>query len=101
MALDKISVKKGIEILKKIMPGANVISYENYDIFNQKEYDRVGSILCIDRKADGGYEKVIINILNFTEEQRELWEGLKNKVRYSSICRDLEDVEEVTRIGWF
>lgn len=78
MALNKDSVKLGISILKKINKGANVVKYENYD--RKTSYVDTDKIFCVDKKYDNGYENVITNIENMTDEQMELWEELKGKV---------------------
>ena len=82
MALDKDSVKLGISILKKINKGANVVKYENYDL--KTSYVDTDKIFCVDEKYDNGYENVITNIENMTDEQMELCEELKGKVPNSS-----------------
>ena len=111
MALDKDSVKLGISILKKINKGANVVKYENYD--RKTSYVDTDKIFCVDEKYDNGYENVITNIENMTDEQMELWEELKGKVPNSSFMDKLEEKHypykqwmnekdrNITRIGWF
>ena len=112
MALDKDSVKLGISILKKINKGANVVKYENYD--RKTSYVDTDKIFCIDEMYDNGYENVITNIENMTDEQMELWEELKGKVPNSSFMDKLEEKHypsskqwmnekdrNITRIGWF
>ena len=67
-----------------------------------------------DEKYDNGYENVITNIENMTDEQMELWEELKGKVPNSSFMDKLEEKHypsykqwmnekdrNITRIGWF
>lgn len=112
MALDKDSVALGIRILKKINKGASVVKYENYD--RKISYVDTDKIFCVDEKYDNGYENIITNIENMTDEQVELWEELKDEVPNSSFMNKLEEKDypsykqwmnekdrNITRIGWF
>lgn len=112
MALDKDSVKLGINILKRINKGANVLKYEMYD--RSASYIDTDKIFCIDEKYDNGYENVITNIENMTDEQIKLWEQYKDEVPNSSYMDKLEEKnypsysewlkhkdKNITRIGWF
>lgn len=112
MALNKSSVALGIRILKKINKGASVVKYENYD--RKISYVDTDKIFCVDEKYDNGYENIITNIENMTDEQVELWEELKDEVPNSSFMDKLEEKDypsykqwmnekdrNITRIGWF
>lgn len=112
MALDKDSVKLGINILKRINKGANVIKYEMYD--RSASYVDTDKIYCVDEKYDNGYEYIFTNIENMTNEQRSLWKQLKSEVPNSSFMDRLKEKDypsfsqwekekgkNITSIGWF
>lgn len=112
MALDKESVKLGISILKRINKGAYNVKYEISD--RSVSYVDTDKIFCIGEKYDYGYENVFTNIENMTEEQRKLWEHLKNEVPNSSFISKLKEKDyrsssqwqkekdkDITCIGWF
>lgn len=98
MALSKDSVALSIQILKRINQGAKVVRYEVNDRTNS--YTDTGKIFCVDEKADKGYENILTNIENMTEEQLKLWEQLKNKIPNSSFSKHLKE-KNITCIGWF
>lgn len=112
MALDKDSVKLGISILKRINKGASVVRYETYD--RENSYVDTDKIFCVGEKYDYGYDNVFTNVDNLTDEQRKLWNELKEEVPNSSFIDKLEEKDyptsslwmkekdkNITRIGWF
>lgn len=100
MALSKNSVDIAINILKaiNISPLVNVQKCKVYD--RNDNYASVNQIYCIDEKADLGFENVIINIENISEEQLNTWNELKGSVPNSSMT-DLLEGTNITRIGWY
>lgn len=99
MALSKDSVKKAIGILKEVYPDYQAVGkFEN--ISTWKEFPVIpGIIICLDKKIDGGFENVYIDIEYIRESTLEAFRELKGKVHNSPIER--ENGENITRIGWF
>ncbi|MCE9060030.1 hypothetical protein [Parabacteroides distasonis] len=98
MALDKDSVNLGISILKRINKGASVVKCENRN--RLASYVDPDKIFCIGDKSDRGCENVFTNIENISDEQKELWEQLRNEVPNTSFVNKLGD-KDITCIGWF
>ena len=95
MALSKKSAAKAFEILTDINGG-----FGGYEV-DYHNPDRLGIILADDLKADGGFERIVLNVRNITPEQAELFEKRKREVPNSFIFRTLKDQPNVTCIGWF
>lgn len=98
MALSSTSVKKAIEILKKINPASIVKKYEIYD--PEEDYSSVKHIHCVDEKGDGGFENVFTNIKDISTKQLKLWNEVKNEIPNTSVERILEGTN-ITHICWF
>lgn len=110
MALDKESVKTGIQILKEIN-GGRTLKLEYYE----KDEDDIFStdyIYCVGEKYDGGYETVFTNVEDITPSQLKRWNELKSKVPNTSITDKVKEEDypyfwkkqkktNLTCIGWF
>lgn len=99
MALSKSTVKKAIEILKEVYPDYQSVAKFS-DITLYDEFPIIpGVIVCLDEKADEGFENVYVDIKHIQECVLESFRELKGKIHNSSIER--ESGENMTRIGWF
>ena len=95
MALPKENVYKAKEILAAVAGFKKPITGN----FNKDDPYETGKILLYDRKYDGGWENVILNVHNITPAQLELFNKRKSEVRgNTSFVSKYPD--GITRIGW-
>lgn len=94
MALSKSSVGTAVKILKKIAETKLGIL-----TVNEERQTLTGRVLGRDKKSDGGWESVFLNIKHITIEQRQSFESQKNEIGNSSFTKSMGD--GITRIGWF
>ncbi|MFI5141931.1 MAG: hypothetical protein ACHQII_06205 [Bacteroidia bacterium] len=96
MALCKQAVEKAWYVLNTINPKANnsfICPHDKHDEF------KTDTIIGIDKKSDGGWENVFMNVKDITAEQLEIFEARKKEVPNSSFIKDEGD--GITCIGWF
>ncbi|MGZ3867364.1 MAG: hypothetical protein ACXVC2_12680 [Bacteroidia bacterium] len=102
MGLSKTSVELAWYILNEINPKANnsFIQDTQGDEAAQKREDK---ILGFDKKSDGGYENVFMNVRNISEQQLEIWERRKGEIGNSpfSDTKSISGDPNVRTLGWF
>jgi len=96
MALSESSVLKAWRILNEINPAANNSFISHYD---EDEPLRLDAIIGYDRKSDGGWENVFINVRNISQEQLETFKSRAREIPNSFFIDDKGN--GITRIGWF
>ncbi|SEC66251.1 hypothetical protein SAMN04489761_3433 [Tenacibaculum sp. MAR_2009_124] len=96
MGLSKSSVIKAKKILSEIIETDCIkeLPYGKWDCKDTK------IILCYDKKSDGGYENVFINIKDISEDQKEYFNTRKNEIGNSSFLKE-PDENNLTALGWF
>lgn len=97
MALSKSSVEKAWQILKAVNPDAHYSFIQQWDSEDHEWETDV--ILGVDRKIDGGWENVFMNIKNITPDQLALFNARKGEIHNSSFVK--EESDGITCIGWF
>lgn len=99
MAIAKNNVKLACNILLKVFPNClGVITLQKKSYYIEIEFPK-NFIICWDKKADGGFENIYIEVGQVSEEQNELFESLKKKVPNSAVVRKLDN--GLIHIGWF
>jgi len=96
MALSKENVQKGWRILNEVNPMANNSFISEFD---PEDPFRENLIIGEDKKSDGGWECIFLNIINITPDQISIFERRKNEVHNSSFFNYKGN--GITRIGWF
>lgn len=97
MALNAKMVQKAWEILHAVNPDADRSSIQEYqEGFPMRE----DAIIGIDRKSDGGWENIFMNVKHITSHQLTLFNERKGEIYNTSFIRDFIS-EGITRIGWF
>ncbi|QKX07775.1 hypothetical protein HN014_22510 (plasmid) [Aquimarina sp. TRL1] len=96
MGLSKRSVAKAKEILSEIIE-TDCIKELPYGKWECKDTE---IILCYDRKSDGGYENVFVNVKNISEDQKNHFNTRKKEIGNSSFLKD-PDENNITTLGWF
>ena len=94
MALSKHSVNTAISILKKIARTKQGIL-----TFNDSRENLEGRPLGKDKKSDGGYESVFLNIYNISQDELAYFNERKGEISNTSFVRSIGD--NYTRIGWY
>lgn len=98
MALHRLDVAQAKEILWNLFPDAD---RRFTDAQWGDEPLETGTVYGYDRKVDGGYENVFINVPDLTAEQKQAFEQQAKRIPNSSFCREIKEHPELTRIGWF
>lgn len=97
MALNQDNCIKAFHILKDIFGDYSNLWIEEYDENNPLQMD---AIIGLDRKADGGWENVFVNVRDITQEQLALFHKRKSEVVNSYFIAKQSN-SDVTRIGFF
>jgi hypothetical protein len=95
MALSKSSCKKAFEIFAALTTINNktpLLRTEDNQYHEQK-------VIGIDKKQDGGWECLFINIKDVTPEQLQVWEQRKGEVHNSSSNREVQP--GITRLYFY
>lgn len=86
MALSFNSVKKATLLFSDIV---TLTSFDTVARTEENQYDE-NKILGIDKKDDGGWESVFINIKKFSAEQLETWNLRKREVPNSASINEVQ-----------
>jgi hypothetical protein len=96
MALSQTSVRKAVNIFEEIAGPLKSAFIEQGQTDNRYDQQKlIGS----DKKEDGGWESIFINIKDISNEQLELWDSRKTQINNSSFCNEVQP--GITRIGFY
>lgn len=99
MAIAKKNVKLACDILLKVFPDAlGIITLQKRSYCSNIEFPK-NFIICWDKKLDGGFENIYIEVAQVSIEQKELFESFKKKVPNTAVFRELDNA--LIHIGWF
>lgn len=95
MALSPISCEKAIIIFE----GLCYIKSQAIVQGDEKNQFLEGYVIGIDKKEDGGWESLFINLKNMSDKQLALWEKTKKSIPNSSSLHEVKP--GITRIGFY
>lgn len=102
MGLSISSCQKAFEILSKINPKVSKQNGElkDYGMLSEDNPNikKVNVVFGYDRKSDGSWENVFMNIRNITKKQSAMFEELKGGIHNTSFCQKPKD--GITCLGW-
>ena len=95
MALSRSSCENAISLFEEIC------YIKNQEILQRDEFNQYaeGYVIGIDKKEDGGWESLFINIKNITADQLKVWEKRKQGIRNSSSNHEVQP--GITRLGFY
>ncbi len=96
MALSKKTVQEACKILKAVQP--NIGKLRSVQL-HTPEAEQQNAILGYDRKSDGGWENIWMNVKDITLDQLYLFDRLKDNIRNTSYIKS--EKNGITEIGWY